>query len=303
MVTGPSPGALVIIKNRSLLVQVRSEEGVKNVLFNPTDGPANQETPFYQRLIASTPALLRKAFKPPPNRCAEQLAELGLSCADIDVIAFDHFHTQDIRPLLGTESLAARFPNALLLAPRVEWEQWRDPPMIQRAWYVVGGNVDVPQSRVVFTDADLVLGQGLLILRTPGHTLGNQTLFACTDSGVFGSSENGTCADNWTPRHSRMAGLRRGAKRLDVEVVLNANTPELASEQYVSMLLERAMVDPVPGRPEFVQMFPSSEITHSVIAPHIRPTHRFGKMESGQVVPSPELGREKPAWTEMVGVA
>lgn len=291
MVPAPTPGAFLIIKNRSLLVQVRTDDGIKNVLFNPTDGPTNQATPFYRRVIQSTPGFIRKAFEPPPNRCAQQLAELGLSCADIDVIAFDHFHTQDVRPLLGTETLAARFPNAVLLAPRVEWEQWRDPPMIQRAWYVPKGNQGVPESRVVFTDADLSLGEGLLLLRTPGHTLGNQTLFAYAEGGVFGSSENGTCADNWSPRHSRLPGLKRGAALLDLDVVLNSNTPELAAAQYASMLLERAIVDSVPDRPEFVQMFPSSEVAHSVIAPHIRPTHRFGKLESGQVVPSAELGR------------
>lgn len=280
-----APGAMLVIRNRSLLVQVRTEHGVKNVLFNPTDGPANQRTPFYARLTAKTPAALRRAFEPKPNRCAEQLAAFGLSCEDIDVVAFDHFHTQDIRPLLGTPKTAARFPNALLLAPRVEWTDWDDLPMIQRAWFVPDGKHDVPLDRVVLTDADLSLGEGLLLLRTPGHTTGNQTLFVNDDSGVFGCSENGTCADNWSPHHSRLPGLKRAARLLDLEVVLNANTPELAAEQYTSMLLESAMVDRVPGRPEFCRMFPSSEVTKSLIAPHVKPTHTFGNMDYGTVVP------------------
>jgi glyoxylase-like metal-dependent hydrolase (beta-lactamase superfamily II) len=278
-----APNAMLIMKNRSLLIQVRTEAGIKNVLFNPTDGPANQQTPFYQRLTAGTPALLRKPFEPKPNRCAEQLAALGLSCADIDLIAFDHFHTQDLRPLLGTATSPARFPNALLLAPRIEWDDWDDLPMIQRAWFVVDGKRGVPESRVVLTDCDLSLGDGLLLLRTPGHSTGNQTLFVHAEQGVFGSSENGTCADNWAPRESRVPGLKRAAKLLDVEVILNANTPELAAEQYSAMLLERAIVDRVPERPELFQMFPSSEVTPSLLAPHIRPTHLFGEMKSGEV--------------------
>jgi hypothetical protein len=141
----------------------------------------------------------------------------------------------------------------------------------------------VPESRVVFTDADLSLGDGLILMRTPGHSTGNQTIFAHADQGVFGSSENGTCADNWAPRHSRIAGMKRAAHLLDIEVVLNANTPELAAEQYSSMLLERAVVDRVPGRPELYQMFPSSEVTPSLLAPLIRPTHLFGAMTSGEV--------------------
>lgn len=281
-----SPGQMLFISNRSLLVQVRTADGLKNVLFNPTDGPANQATPFYDQLIQRTPALIRRMIEPPPNRCAEQLAALGLSCEDIDVIAFDHFHTQDLRPLLGTSSTRARFPNAYLLAPRVEWDDWDQLPMLQRAWFVPDGKRGVPQDRVVFTDSDLTLGEGALLLRTPGHTTGNQTLFVHGDDGVFGCSENGTCADNWSPRASRIPGVRRTARFLDLDVMLNANTPELAAEQYSSMLLERAIVDRARDNQEFCQMIPSSEVTWSPLAPHIRPTLSFGDVQSGQVVPA-----------------
>jgi hypothetical protein len=68
--------------------------------------------------------------------------------------------------------------------------------------------------------------------------------------------------------------------------MLNSNTPELAAEQYSSMLLERAIVDPARENPEFCQMFPSSEVTWSALAPHIRPTLSFAPLHSGQVVPS-----------------
>jgi glyoxylase-like metal-dependent hydrolase (beta-lactamase superfamily II) len=276
-------GALLIMHNRSLLVQVQSEDGLKNVLFNPTDGPANQATPFYQRLVERTPKLIASALKPKPNRCAAQLAELGLSCADIDVIAFDHFHTQDLRPLLGADGLAARFPNAYLLAPRIEWEDWDDLPMLQRAWFIPEGKRGVPAERVVLFDGDVSLGDGLMLVRTPGHTRGNQTLFVHTERGVFGCSENGTSVDNWTPRASRMNRVRRAAELLDLDVVLNSNTPELAAEQYSSMLLERAIVDRVPDQPEFVQMFPSSEVAWHPIAPHVSPSHVFGAITSGEV--------------------
>jgi glyoxylase-like metal-dependent hydrolase (beta-lactamase superfamily II) len=289
-----APGALLTLKNRSLLLQVRTRDGLKNILFNPTDGPANRATPFYTRLAAGTPALLRRLLEPAPNRCAEQLAQLGLSCADIDVIAFDHFHTQDLRPLLGTSGLAARFPNALLLAPRVEWEDWDHLPMLQRAWFVPDGKQGISAERIVLTENDLQLGEGALLLRTPGHTTGNQTLFVHGDDGVFGCSENGTCADNWSPHQSRLPGMRSAAKLLGIEVVLNANTPELAAEQYTSMLLERAMVDRVPSNGAFYQMFPSSEVTRSLLAPYIQPSHTFRKMESGSVELRQGVARKPP---------
>ena len=276
-------GGLLLIHNRSLLVQVETSDGLKNVLFNPTDGPANQATPFYERLKARTPGFIARALLPAPNRCAEQLAALGLSCADIDVIAFDHFHTQDLRPLLGGDGLAARFPTAYLLAPRVEWDDWDDLPMMQRAWFVRDGKRNVPSERVILFDADLKLGEGLLLLRTPGHTRGNQTLFVHTERGVSGSSENGTAADNWAPRASRIRGMKRAAEMLDLDVVINSNTPELAAEQHCSMMLERAVVDRVAENPDFYQMIPSSEVTWSVLAPHVSPTHWFGELKSGQV--------------------
>jgi len=294
---GAVPGALLIMKNRSLLVQVEVEGAVKNVLFNPTDGPANYRTPFYQRLTEGVPELLLRPLMPKPNRHAEQLAALGLSCEDIDILAFDHFHTQDLRPLLGAPGVPARFPNAYLLAPRREWHDWDDLPQVQRAWFVPDGKAGVPEDRVILTDADLRLGPGLVLLRTPGHSVGNQTLFVHGRDGVFGSCENGTSADNWAPHQSRIPGVRRYARLLDVEVLLNGNTPELCSEQYISMMLERAMVDRVPDRPEFFQMFPSSEVTPSLLAPHVRPTLIFGDMDFGDVVTSRSLSDARRAKT------
>lgn len=280
------PGGLVLIRNRSLLVQVETEMGLKNVLFNPTDGPANNATPFFRRMTERAPKFLARPFMPGPNRCAEQLAALGLTCADIDVIAFDHFHTQDLRPLLGTGELAARFPNAYLLAPRIEWNDWDDLPMLQRPWFIPTGKAGVPDERVVLFDGDLWLGPGLMLLATPGHTRGNQTLFVHADKGVFGCSENGTCADNWAPRASRLPGMRKTAALLDLDVVINSNTPELAVDQQNSMLLERSIVDRVAERPDFYQMFPSSEVAWHFLALHIRPTHTFRAMQSGTVRPT-----------------
>ena len=79
-------------------------------------------------------------------------------------------------------------------------------------------------------------------------------------------------ADNWSPLESKIKGLSASCKRGDVDVVLNANTPELAAEQYTSMILERTIVDRVKRAPGFVQMFPSSEITPSLVAPGLAPT-------------------------------
>jgi len=280
-----SPAPYVYMVHRCLFVQVMAEGEVKNILFNPTDYVASRQTPFFKKLIDRygefvSYKLLARSF----GQVEEHLAKIGIMPGDIDVIAFDHFHTQDLRPLLGTRAgMAARFPNAVLLAPRREWADWDDVHPFQAAWFIADGKQDIPDQRVVLTDDDLALGDGCLLLRTPGHTSGNQTLFVHAEQGVFGCSENGTAADNWSPSASRIAGLRGFATHQMLDVVLNANTPEMGIEQYTSMMLERSLVDRVAEAPSFVQMFPSSEVTPSFLAPGIRPTWTFGERTSGTV--------------------
>ncbi len=283
------PWPYVLMQHRALLVQVEAEGELKNVLFNPSDRESARQTPFFQRFerrYGWAERLMPARF----GAVEDGLRALGVAPEDIDVIAWDHFHTVDLRVTLGTtrgegldDPRPARFPNAILLAPRAEWDAWDSLHPMQRSWFIADGKRDVDARRVAFTDGDLALGDGCLLLRTPGHTVGNQTLFAHAARGVFGCSENGTSCDAWSPYESTVPGLRAFARDYDLEVVLNANTPEQAATQYTSMVLERSIVDRVPERPAFVQMFPSSEVTPSPLAPGLRPAQVFGAIESGDV--------------------
>jgi hypothetical protein len=89
---------------------------------------------------------------------------------------------------------------------------------------------------------------------------------------------------------------------LQLDVVINSNTPESWTEQQCSMLLERAIVDRVPENPDFYQMFPSSEVTWNIIAPHIRPSYSFGEMKSG-IVQTHLLGAARGKLSPAYGVA
>ncbi len=279
------PFPYVIMKHQCLLVQFLQRGQLKNLLFNPTDDIASRETPFFKRMIEQVGEyvafnVLQQKFE----TLESQLAEVGLKPADIDYVAFDHFHTQDLRNLLGTsDGRVSRFPNAVLLAPAREWDDWDDLHPMQKAWFVADGKRDVNTARVLLTDGDFALGDGVLLLRTPGHTSGNQTLFINTPSGVWGCSENGTCADNWSPLDSKIPGLARLCRQQDLDVVINANTPELGATQYTSMVLERTLVDRVEYAPAFVQMFASSEVQSSALAPGLKPTVAFKKLHFGQV--------------------
>lgn len=281
----------VILTHRALFVQLETEDGLKNLLFNPSDPVAARATPFFARLIARLGERLADKLQRRFPPIESQLRDLGVAPESIDLIAFDHFHTQDLRPLLGSNeprpdgrAILPRFPNALLLAPRAEWEDWDDLHPFEAAWFIRDGKRGIDESKVILTEDDLYLGPGAILLKTPGHTSGNQTLFVNTERGVFGCSENGTSADSWSPYESRIPGLRRALRDLDVEVILNSNTPVFGREQMSSMLLERSVVDRVPEQPAFMQMFPSSELTPSLLAPGIRPSVVFGEIRSGEVV-------------------
>jgi hypothetical protein len=279
------PPPFVVLTHRCLLVQFLRRGELLTLLFNPTDIEAAKAAPFFARVIETVGPRVASKLAGTFDSLESQLARHGIRPADVDYVAFDHFHTQDLRGLLGTEdgSRLARFPNAKLLAPRTEWLDWDDLHPFQRAWFVRDGKLDVRTDNVVLTSGDHALGDGVMLLRTPGHTSGNQTLFLNTESGVWGISENGTCADSWSPLESRIKGLALLCKTQDLDVVLNANTPEYGALQYTSMILERTLVDRVHRAPAFVQMFPSSEVTPSLLAPGLTPSLVHRALTSGEV--------------------
>ena len=81
-------------------------------------------------------------------------------------------------------------------------------------------------------------------------------------------------------------------KKQDLDIVLNANTPELGAVQYTSMVLERTIVDRVRRAPAFVQMFSSSEVTPSLLAPGLSPTILHRAITHGEIArPAARTGR------------
>lgn len=280
-----SPAPFILFVHRCLVVQFIQGGEVKTLLFNPTDVPGARSTPYFARLAARVPERFQRAIAREFDPLPSQLRALGIEPEHVDYVAYDHMHVQDLRPILGTADgrVSARYPNATLLVPRVEWEAWDDIHPMQRAWFVRDGKSGVTTARVALTAGDLALGDGVMLLRTPGHTTGNQTLFVNTDTGVWGVSENGTCADSWSPMDSSIPGLRSTARRQDLDVILNANTPERGTDQYTSMMLERTVVDRVRRAPAFVQMFPSSEITPSALSPGLKPTVLHRAITHGEI--------------------
>jgi hypothetical protein len=287
-----SPVPYVVLTNRVNVVQFDTDDGRKTLLFNPTDAPRSAETPFFADLRARmgkglATRLMARLQRP---SVIENLVTIGLRPEDVDYLAFDHLHTQDLRGHLGVsgpEPITAVFPRARLLAWRPELEIFRALHPLQRPWYLADGLRGVPPERLVACEGDLLLGKGVALVRTPGHTVGNWSLLLNTDNGVWAVSENGIACDAYAPAASRIPGLRRHARLSGGEVILNSNTLEGRNEQYSSMILEKALVDRSRDAPDFYQHLASSELTATPFTPGLSPTYRHGGIESGEV----HLGR------------
>ena len=106
------------------------------------------------------------------------------------------------------------------------------------------GSRTSPRTTSCCVDGDVELGKGVALVWTPGHTDGNHSLCVNTSDGVWVSSENGVCADNWHPQQSKIPGVRKFAEFFGREVVLNSNTLEDSIDQYDSMIKEKALADP-----------------------------------------------------------
>ena len=287
-----TPAPFLAITNRLLLVQWRDSDGTRRtLLWEPSDVELDANTPYFAQLAARMPDQLRSVAVKEHADVPAVLRRIGLDPADVDYLAFDHLHTQDVRRWLGTTTpqpdlspgrpVEGLFPRARLLVQRSELAAMADLHPLQRPWYQPATFVDLPADRLVPLDGDVLLGPGVALIATPGHVMGNQTLVLSTSTGIWATSENAIAAECLTPEHSRIPGVAGWAQRWQQEVVLNANTIETTAEQYNSMVLEKALVDRSQADPRFVQFFPSSELTRHWTNPGTSPTFTHGRISHG----------------------
>lgn len=278
-----TPAPFLTLTHRMLLVRWREPDGrPRTLLFEPTDVELARRTPYFARLSESTPDVFERLFARPLGGVLSHLRRVGVDPPSIDYIAFDHLHTQDVRRWIGTETPApdisasepvrALLPNATLLVQRAELESLRHLHPLQLPWYQPHAYTDLKSAAILPLDGDVLLGPGVALIATPGHTIGNHTLVLHTNTGIWASSENVIAAECLTPEHSAIPGVRRYSMTWGQEVILNANTLEDTAAQYNSCVLEKAIVDTCPLDRRFVQFLPSSELTRNALSPGTSPT-------------------------------
>lgn len=283
---GLSPAPYVMMTNRMQIVQFQHQGRRKTLLFNPSDLERDRAATFYAGLAEKYgPFLSRKVLPTHFGTVEAHLAQAGLSPEDIDFIAYDHLHVQDLRGWLGDGERPGWFPRAKLLVMRAEWESVQELHPLNAAWYVPGG-CRVPAERVVLLEGDQLLGDGVALLSTPGHTQGNMSLAVVTPQGPFVVSENAVAAECLTPERSRIPGVRTWAQQLGYEVLLNSNTREGALDQFASMIVEKIVAGPCAQDGDFIAFAASSELTASAFAPLLAPTFTFQPPEVGALVPT-----------------
>ncbi|UQA58282.1 hypothetical protein [Polyangium aurulentum] len=294
---GPTP--FMHIVNRVFIVQFEAGGALRTLLVSPSDVRANAETPFFKRLGGAFGPFQetgRRLIAPELGTVESHLADAGLLPEDIDYITYDHLHTQDLRRWLGSRGAPGLFPRAKLLVMRQEWQSALGLLPPQRDWYCPGGLDGVDEGRVVLLDGDVMLGDNVALVHTPGHTEGNHSIVVRTSEGVFVTSENGVGPDAYAPRASRIPGLARHAAETGMEVIPNGNTLERGLDQYISMVQEKEIAGPSRQNPDFPGMVCSSELGAHWLFPGIRPTFSFGDLTLGAPVrPARATAHPKPA--------
>lgn len=277
--------------NRMLVVRFRDGGRTKTLLWGPSDAELGAGTPFFAKLAKSFPKSVQEKVYPTRGTVLDHLKALGIAPGEVDYVAFDHLHTQDVRRLIGTTKpqadispdapFAAWLPNAKLVVHRAELELFEDIHPLQRPWYQPWTYTDLRKDALLVIDGDYRIGPGVALMATPGHTPGNVSLVLHTATGLWVSSENVIAVECLTPEHSRIPGFRAWTDESGEELVMNGNTLETRTEQYNSTVLEKLVADPSTKDPRFLQFFPTSELTPTLLNPLASPTFVHGAITHG----------------------
>lgn len=236
---------------------------------------------------ATLPAALAR-----PDTVTSALHLLGLTPEDVDVCGIGHLHGQDPRLLLGTEVpigtdravRAPLLPRAEVLVARAETDTLRAPHPSQRPRYA-GAMHGVRTDLLRETEGSLLLGEGVAVLQTPGHTAGHRSLALATREGVWVVSGNGHVADAWHPHLSRSPGLRERVEATGQEVLVGADA-ESALDQHDSMVLERAVADAHRTDPRWRTVLPVAELVPAPRAWSLRGAFLLGGVNAGVLRPA-----------------
>lgn len=219
------------------------------------------------------------------------LALLGVRAADVDVCGLSHLHGQDPRLVLGTNvaigtDRAPRpplFTGAEILLQAREADTLRATHVLQRDRYC-GAWHGVRDDLLRELDGSAIIGDGVAVVATPGHTDGHQSLVVRTGRGIWVLSGAGHVADAWHPYLSRSPGVLRQIDSSAQEVLVGEGSED-PIDQHDAMVLERAIADAHHDDPRWRCVLPLAEMVPDPRTWPLRPTFVHGGLQAGVLHP------------------
>jgi glyoxylase-like metal-dependent hydrolase (beta-lactamase superfamily II) len=113
-----------------------------------------------------------------PGRLLDELAEVGVTPADIDIVAFSHLHPDHVGWNLVRDEpdgpWRPRFANARYQVPRGDWESYRSREQVHPQIREQGLGLDGMEA-LELVEGDGGVADGLSGVATPGHTPGHRS--------------------------------------------------------------------------------------------------------------------------------
>lgn len=225
----------VLVHRHATLLEVDK----KRVLVDPCIGIA--KTPLDERT--------RSLFGAPPI-----LAHDAIDAASITDVVLTTLQHQ----ALG--ALPACFTNARIHLGARDWKR------VLRSEELAVHERDlfarVSDAQLIFVDAPHYLAEGLVIVPTPGLTVGNLSV-ACRDARalVHVISSNITTRDALSPYESALPGLLTHTRLRDTDVAPRGDVDSM-TRHLAALRFERHLSDRDPDDPRFQLVWPSSVLVH-----------------------------------------
>ena len=111
------------------------------------------------------------------SKVEESLSKMGLTPADIDIICMTHLHFDHAGGLTKSagEGFVSVFPNAIIHASRVEWDEMRNPNIRSRNTYWKENWEPIAEQVQTF-DEELVVESAIKMIHTGGHSDGHSII-------------------------------------------------------------------------------------------------------------------------------
>jgi hypothetical protein len=234
---------LISLARRAL--SIVAADGTR-ILIDPSDaGPC---TPYEERVASRHPLAMRALIE----------RSSDVRWAEHDLVVSSCLALRSI--VRAREAL----PSVRWMAPRAELAVARDPSPIDRPRYA---RVAVELEPL---DASQRLAPGVVLLETPGPTLGHASIAFCLGGAVHVHTHAGVVIDAWSPYESTLPGLREAVRLRNVEAVIrgDATEPLRAAE---AMAIERALADRHTDRPAWLRVVPGMELEPTMLMPRLRP--------------------------------